>query len=148
MVTVITLKRKNIKLLFTCNQLQPHIIKQFCKYLGSGSAATTVHYILLILLVEFWSWNAIIASSVGFVCGALTGFTLNKKFVFRDAGAGKIACLKYFIMSGIGAIFNILLLWILIHVVHLYYLLAQLIATGSIVVGNFTCCKLWIFNKG
>ena len=121
---------------------------QFFGYLVSGSIATTVHYFLLICLVEICSSNIIFASSIGFIGGAITGFTLNKKFVFCDPFAKKIACFKYLIMAGIGAMLNIISLWILIDFIHLYYLLAQAIVTISIVLCNFMCCKNWIFNKG
>jgi putative flippase GtrA len=147
MVTVLTLKQKTIKQFFSSFFVNRQSLKQFIGYIGSGITATAVHYTLLICLVELWSINVIIASSIGFIGGAITGFSLNKQFVFCDPYAGKTACLKYLIMAGMGALLNILLLWVLTKFMHIYYLLAQIIVTISIVLCNFMCCKRWIFNK-
>jgi putative flippase GtrA len=147
MINILTLSQKKRKKFITFSFNKSPIIRQFMGYLISGVTATTVHYVLLIYLVEIYSSNIIIASSVGFLAGAITGFTLNKQFVFCDNAAGKTAGFKYLIMAIISAGINMLLLWIFTKFMHLHYLFSQIIATTSIVLCNFTCCKIWIFNK-
>jgi len=148
MVTIITAKQKSIKQIFNGLSFKHSNLWQFIGYLLSGSLATTVHYTILISMVEILAIHPIMASSLGFIGGAITGFCLNKNFVFCDLNAGKAACVKYLLMAGIGALLNIILLLVLTNNIHLHYLLAQLLTTISIVLCNFICCKTWIFNRG
>ena len=131
---------------YKINFIKNKNLQQLFGYLISGAIATITHYTILIFLVEKLTINPLVASSFGFLAGAFTGFNLNKYFVFCDPNACKIACCKYVLMAGIGAILNITLLNFLINIVNFHYLLAQTLATISIVIGNFLCCKLWIFK--
>lgn len=145
---ILTLTKQNKKVFLLLPFIKKQMVKQFIGYLISGTIATIVHYTLLIYLVEIYFSPVIIASSAGFIGGAITGFTLNKQFVFNDHTAVKTAGFKYTIMVITSAGLNMLLLFLLTKFMHLYYLFAQIIATISIIIYNFTCCKMWIFNKG
>ena len=146
MIAIIPLKQKSTTLNLL-RLLRHSQLRQFIGYLLSGSLATTVHYTILIFMVEILAINPVLASSIGFISGAITGFNLNKHFVFCDITAGKRALVKYLLMATSGSLVNMALLWFLTNNVHLHYLLAQILVTISIVFGNFICCKLWIFNR-
>lgn len=132
-------------------------ILQFVGYLCVGTCATGVHITTLYLLVEKLLINPIVASSVGFIAGATTGFLLNRNFVFKTPtisqqqrsgikSIGSAEYVKYCAMAGAGAVINGSLLAFLLYHCMLNYIYAQLLATASIVILNFICCKLWIFK--
>lgn len=123
------------------------VIIQFFRYLLSGSIATIVHYVLLITLVELLQINTIVASSAGFIAGAITGFNLNKYLVFNQTKPSKFAYGKYLFLAATNSLINIILLWILTSILTFHYLLAQIIITIAMVIYNFICCKNWIFSK-
>lgn len=148
MLAVIHCKKNRLKQIFSnLPALQQKLISQFAGFMVSGGIATSIHYLILIILVEYYLLNPICASGIGFLFGAISGFYLNRKFVFVDPTAGKIALLKYIAMASVGAILNLSLLWIFNQLLHMYYLIAQVMATISVMTLNFICCKLWIFKK-
>jgi len=124
----------------------PLIIRQFSGYLINGCIATAVHYSLLITLVEGFACNPLVASTVGFIFGAITGFSLNRKIVFVNLSNPLVKFLQYLLLTLISGTMNVLLMKALIGLA-IHYIIAQIVATGSVVVFNFAICKLWIFRE-
>ncbi|PCH57377.1 MAG: hypothetical protein COC15_01200 [Legionellales bacterium] len=121
------------------------MIKQFFNFLLCGGIATAAHYALLIALVELLQINAVLASSVGFLLGFLVNFILHSKLVFTQSG-GDHKMLRYFSMAVAGASLNCGVMWLLLNIMSSHYLLAQICATGIVVVVNYFCCRLWVFK--
>ena len=51
---------------------------QFLRFAGAGIFGTTAHYLVLLGLVELAGTNAVLASFIGFICGALVNYTLSR----------------------------------------------------------------------
>ena len=121
--------------------------RQFLGFLLAGTCATIVHYSVLIFCVELILIGPVTASSLGVIAGATTGFYINRNFVFKNNASIQIAFIKYLIMAGFSALINIIIVWFSIYILHFYYLIAQIIATISMILYNFTCCRRWIFKE-
>ena len=53
------------------------LISRFIKFIGVGAFGTLVHYIILICAIQLFNLNAVLASSLGAIFGALVNYYLN-----------------------------------------------------------------------
>ena len=119
--------------------------RQFLRFAAIGAVATAVHYAILIALVELAHAALLPATSTGFVAGAVVSYTLNRRYTFtttRSFGRG----LAIFIAVGfIGLALNGLIVSLLAQA-GLLYILAQMIATGLVLIWNFFAARLVVFR--
>ena len=57
---------------------------RFTRFTLVGAVATSIQYIILMLLVDFLGVQPVLASSVGFVAGALGNYILNYHYTFQS----------------------------------------------------------------
>lgn len=119
--------------------------KAFLLHLATGVVATAVHYAVMAAAL-IWISSAAMASSVGFLAGALTRFLTAHKVVFL--GPRRLwPTVARFVMSlliqlALNAFF---LNFFLLFTNHLW--LAQAITTGLMVTFNFIVYKKWVFKN-
>lgn len=118
---------------------------QFIKFVGVGGISTLSHYCLMVALVELGAVDPVIASFFGFTLGAITSYLLNYFFTFACAASHGKAAVKFICVATIGACANTLIMHMLITYAQFIYILAQVIATGLILVLNFFASKYWSF---
>jgi putative flippase GtrA len=58
----------------------------------------------------------------------------------------KEAMSKFFAVAIFGAIVNTTLMYVGINIIHMYYLLSQIVATGIVLIWNFIINKVWTFQ--
>jgi putative flippase GtrA len=121
-------------------------IKQFVFYTAVGSIGTCGHYLTLVALVESGLLTAVLASVAGFTVGALINYVLNYWFTFNSNKFHGEAMSKFFTVAILGAIINTTLMHIGVNIIQMYYLVAQIIASGIVLVWNFTINKVWTFQ--
>ena len=124
-----------------------HTLKQFLLFSAVGAIGTLGHYLTLVTLVESRLLHAVPASVVGFMVGAIINYLLNYRFTFRSRKSHKEAMSKFFVVAVIGAVINTILMYLGVDVFHLYYLLAQILATGIVLLWNFIVNKFWTFGQ-
>ncbi len=124
----------------------PRRIGQFARFFGAGLVAVSVHYGLMILLVEAFGSDAVRAAVTGYIGGGFVSYALNRRFTY-DTMRGHAAAAWRFTLVACGglvltwafmALFSRLLGW--------YYLLAQLITTGLVLFWSFFAHKHWTFG--
>jgi len=109
----------------------------FIRYLISGGAAATMHFAVLILLVEIFGINPTVASASGFCAAIAVNYTLQYHWTFRTKGAHGTIFVRYVGVTLVMLVVNTVLFWLLNTRVGLAYLVAQAIATATVVVINF-----------
>ena len=117
------------------------------QFSGVGIIGTLVHYSVLIFLVHVLAINAVEASSAGFIAGALTNYLLNYRYTFASKKRHQEAMTKFFIVALIGLFFNGLIMSFCTHSLQLHYLVSQVIATGLVLLWNFTANHKWTFHE-
>jgi len=122
------------------------IVQQFFSFAGVGLVGTAVHYSALFLLVNFTAVEIIIASSLGFVLGALVNYYLNYYFVFRSQSYHRHTLPKFMAVAAVGFLLNGVLMWLTILQWQWHYLLGQLVATGGVLIWNFLGNHMWTFG--
>lgn len=121
-------------------------LKQFFLFSTIGAVGTTGHYTTLILLVEGLSQTPVLASTLGFLVGALINYILNYHFTFQSNKPHKEALLQFLLVASVGAGINTGLMYFCIEFTHMHYFLAQLLATGIVLIWNFVISKYWTFQ--
>lgn len=112
-----------------------------------GLAGTAMHYTVLLVFVEVLMFTAVVGSSVGFVVGAVVNHSLNRRFLFnktrRSYGA---SALMFFLIAIVGFFLNLGIMTASTSFLSWHYLVAQLIATGTVFVVTFVLNKVWTFQ--
>jgi putative flippase GtrA len=123
------------------------ILSQLAKFTVVGAFGTVVHYTILILLVEKIGAGAVVSSSVGAIAGAFVNYFLNYYFTFRSNRRHVEAIIQFYIVAGTGFLLNALFMWMFAEFLGIYYLLAQLITTGIVLLWNFWLNRIWTFQS-
>ena len=121
-------------------------IKQFVFFTAVGGIGTSGHYLILIVLVEKFLLNIVPSSIAGFTVGAVINYVLHYWFTFKSNKSHREAISKFFTVAILGAIINTILMHIGVNIIQMYYLVAQAISTGSVLVWNFIINKVWTFQ--
>lgn len=105
----------------------------------------------IIFALQFGSGvNPHIANTIGYIAGVISGFLLNRIFVFGKANRLAKAATRY-VGSALAAFaLNQGMLWVLRHVLGsgaLMAIAAQVIAMGSYTVVFFLLCRYWVFQS-
>jgi len=119
---------------------------QFTKFAGIGVIGTAAHYAALIFLVQLVDANAVFASSVGAIIGATVNYFLNYHFTFKSSKKHHEALTKFFSVATVGFVLNGAMMAVLTTSLEIYYLLAQIITTGMVLVWNFAGNRYWTFR--
>ena len=121
------------------------ILKQFAVFTGVGAIGTALHYLVLVALVHALGANPVVSSALGFLVGAVTNYLLNYKVTFRSGKSHSETAAKFAIVAAIGLVLNTSVMAVLVDWMHLYYLLSQVLATGLVLLWNFTANRHWTF---
>lgn len=121
------------------------IVNQFAKFAGVGVIGTAVHYSLLIVIVELFDRDPVFGSAVGFLGGALVNYFLNRFYTFASDANHMAALPKFLTVAAVGMIVNIAIMAALTDLLDVQYLVAQVIATGIVLLWNFVANKFWTF---
>lgn len=119
---------------------------RFCKFSLVGACATAIHYVVLMASVELLLLRAVVASTIGFVIAASVNYALNRRFTFQSSAKHVVALPKFLTVALLGAAMNAAVVgWFEAHTT-IHYLLAQICATLTVLLWNFTVNALWTFK--
>ena len=122
------------------------LARQFSRFLAVGVATTVVHYGVLVALVETWAINPVWATTAGFVTAVLFSYLLNRRYTFEELPGFHSGLLKYYAAVSVGLFLNagsmaLLTAW------GIYYLAAQIIASGVALAWNFLAARFVVFRS-
>lgn len=117
----------------------------FVRYAGVGAIGTAVHYAVLVVLVQFANVTPISASTVGAVAGAIVNYALNHRFTFVSQRKHILALPRFMAITGLGILVNAAVMALVLAVVTDSYLIAQVIATGVVLIVGYVANKKWTF---
>ncbi len=123
-----------------------HFVRQFTAFATAGAIGTGAHYLVLVVLVSSGRLGAIGASAAGFVTGALINYFLNYRYVFRSDKRHKEALVKFFSVALIGLAVNSLVIGLAVGWLGVHYLIAQVAATGCVLLCTFFGNRAWTFR--
>lgn len=122
------------------------MLNQFLRFAAVGAVATAVHYAVMFSLVELTGLSPVFATLFGFSAGAVVSYSLNRVFTFNHRPAFGRGFVKFFAVVGVGALLNAAIVWFLTQR-GLYYVYAQFVATGLVLIWNFFSTRFVVFRE-
>ncbi len=122
------------------------LVAKFIGFAGTGAIATGIQYTILILLREGLDISPVTASALGYAIAAVANYLMKYHWVFGSDEHHHVAGPKYAVVSLSGLALNTLLMHTGTELLGLYYLLAQVMATGIVLIWNFTLNGIWTFR--
>ena len=123
------------------------VIRKFAYFSGVGVIATGIQYVILIVLVQGVGVPPVRASAIGFVISAVVNYMLNYHVTFESRKAHSEAATKFMVIAALGLIVNSLIMHVGTDILRIHYIFTQLVATGSVLMWNFTGNYLWSFRE-
>lgn len=120
-------------------------LRRFVGYALAGFAATGTHYAVMVSLVSWANWPEVLASSAGFLAGALVKYPLNYWAVFGSRQRHRIAVPRFVIALAVSFVLNALLFAFLLHTLDVHYMVSQVLTTGAVLVVNYLLARYWVF---
>jgi putative flippase GtrA len=111
-----------------------------------GAVGTLMHYLTLVVLVEVFDTSPTVATTAGFVVGAIVNYALNYRYTFRSAKSHLDAGPKFFACAILSGCVNTAIVAVGVSSFNGEYLLVQLIATGAVFALNFLLNSEWTFR--
>jgi putative flippase GtrA len=118
---------------------------QFVRYAGAGAIGTGAHYAVLIALVQLAGTGAVAASTAGAVAGALVNYGLNHRYTFASRKAHAQALPRFAAVAVAGIALNALVLAATLAAFDPPYLVAQVVATGAVLLAGYVANRAWTF---
>ena len=119
--------------------------RNFVRFILVGGATTACQYIVLTLLVELLHTKADVASSIGYGVGAAVSYILNRFWTFKSDLSHAQSLPRFIVMIGIGLLLSFALMHALVDFAGIYYLLAQVLTTGMVMLSNYLLAASWVF---
>lgn len=122
------------------------LLFQLLRFGSVGGASAVGHYGLLITLVQGFGLEPVRASVAGALLGALINYTLNYHFTFRSKTDHVESVTKFALVAGVGLLLNTAFMWLGVDVLHVHYLLSQVLATMLVFFWSFGANRYWTFR--
>ena len=123
------------------------LVETIGRYLIAGSIGASTNVALLFFFTEYVGLHYLVSASISFVLACCVGFALQKFWTFRERSVESIhtQAAGYFTISAINFFLNITLLYFLVEKIHIWYIFAQVIASGLIAISSFLLYRYVIF---
>ena len=117
------------------------------RYLIAGGTAFVVLMIVLILLVELFNFNEVLATAIGLICATPVNYSLQKRFVFRSQAPVGKSFVIYCVVTVATMMLNVELFYLILKYSGLHYTVCQIITTAVIVVLNYFVNRHLTFSQ-
>lgn len=122
------------------------LLRQFRAFFGVGLLAAVVHYGLLIVLVEWRRWDAVLATIAGYLGGGLVSYILNRSLTYEANRSQLAAGWRFAVVALVGLGLTTLMMSLFLHGFGWHYLPSQVVTTGIVLVWSFFAHKYWSFG--
>lgn len=119
---------------------------KFVTYAAMGAVGTLVQYAVLVGVVDLGVAGPVAGSVGGAVLGAIVNYLLNRRITFKSNARHASALPKFALTAGAGILVNALVMACLTGSAGVHYLLAQLIATGVVLILTYSVNSVWTFK--
>lgn len=118
------------------------------KYVVSGGSSACANLAVLYLLTEYAHVHYLLSAILAFILSFLISFLLQKFWTFKDLSKEGLhwQMIWYFVLSLVNLVLNTLLIYFFVEYVHLWYVMAAIIAGGLLAISNFFVYKHVIFS--
>lgn len=122
-------------------------IKQFSRYLATGLFSVVIEFSTLLMLVEVYYMNYLVANVIAFVITNICNYFISRSWVFT---AGKhqpsVEVIIFFVTAAIGLGINQAVLASMVEYLSVDYRISKIFAVGLVVIWNFWARKRLVFK--
>jgi putative flippase GtrA len=122
-------------------------LRQFAAYIFVGAAATSVHYAILIGLVELGGFRPVPATLCGYLVGGVIGYLLNRRHTFASDRPHAEAAWRFGLVTFVGFCITYVLMTLFVVRMGLPYLPAQVVTTILATFVTFALNRAWTFRN-
>lgn len=120
---------------------------QMSSYLVASILGTTLHYLVLFLMVNSFALHSVIASTCGAASGAILIYVLNYFLVFKCDRRHRDALTRFLLVASLGVLLNGIILSYLTRALNWHYLVLQVVTTVLVFASNFAINRNWTFSS-
>ena len=121
--------------------------KPFFRYSVVGVVGTFIDLASLYFFVEYLYIAVIPASVLSFLLAVVNNFLLNKSWTFKNRSSNyRKLFIKFLIVSVIGLLLTVSSMYVLVHVIGIWYMIAKALTSLIVLTWNFLGNKFWTFN--
>ncbi len=123
--------------------LKTAIRHQICAFI-----ATLLDVSVLIICVELFKFSYVPSVAIGALCGGISNFLLNHRWVFMGRRVSiRAKVYRYFIIMIYSLLLNTLLVYLLTEFMHSHYIVSRVISAVLVSIGfNFQLHRLYVFK--
>ncbi len=122
-------------------------VTQAAKYLVVGGTCTIIDIGLLYILTEYVGLYYLLAAALSFTTGVTLNYFLCTGWIFEKSKIKNkgVEIALYFIISIIGLLINIIVIWLLTNFFILHFMLSKIMATALTLIWNF-CSRKYMLH--
>lgn len=122
-------------------------LKKLFKYSVVGTTGTIIDLLGLFILVEFFEFEVLLSATISFILAATNNFIWNKKWTFYNKNKNyHHQYVKFLLVSVIGLIFTLILMYTLHKVIGIWYMYAKIMTSIVVLYWNYFGNKVWTFK--
>jgi putative flippase GtrA len=124
-------------------------LKQYFQFITVGGIGVIINISLLYLITEFIGIHYMLSEAIAFLIATIHNYLLNKTWTFKE----KLQedpfkkFIQYLLVSIVGLMVNLTVLFTLVEFFELWYIFAELFATAVSSAVNYTGNKFWTFKN-
>ncbi len=119
---------------------------QFVRFLGVGGVATSLHYAVLLFLVEIIGFYAVLSSFLGAFAGAVISYILNYHITFQATRPHRSAMPRFFFIAFLSLALNTALMTFFVEQAGFAYFPSQILTTFLLIIITFGANRIWTFH--
>ncbi|PAF47382.1 hypothetical protein BKH46_04700 [Helicobacter sp. 12S02634-8] len=121
-------------------------VNSLLRYLLVGGVNTALGFGVIFALM-YVGWGAELANLLGYICGLICSYLLNKTFTFKSKNPHKRDFLRFLLAMGIAYGVNLLILLVCYRLLHINAYLSQIIAGVAYTLSGYCLSKFWAFKS-
>lgn len=122
------------------------LVRQIRSFLGVGVVCTSLHYAILIAMVQLLHVPAVPSALTGLTAGGLLSYLLNRRHTFGSERPHEQAAWRFALVAGVAFVLTWLVMRLFVERWHAPYLPAQAVTTGLVMIWTFAANRLWTFR--
>lgn len=118
------------------------------KYLIAGACAAGVNLAALYVLTDLFGLWYLLSAALAFILGFFVSFTLQKFWTFNNPATHALVpqATIYFVIVFINFGLNTLGMYLMVDILHIWYLLSEFIVLGLIAFESFFAYRTFVFH--
>lgn len=144
--------KRVVNFIDTCKSQSYHLNKDrvflLIRYIFAGGLAFMTNIGLLFIFVKYLEWWYLTASTIAFIISVIISFLAQKYITFRDKTTDRVGhqATQYIIIALFNVTANAIMMFILVDIIHILYLISQVISAGLIAVWSLFVYRFIIFR--